>query len=251
MEVDLELLERASANCAAAYRAWSEGTGRRTRLWDDLSCADLELPESLPPNSATLLRRPEPGAIPDVVKRTSEFFGARPGGGYELWSLWRLPEPVAGVVDVWTCPCMIREPGGEARPAPAELEIVEADDAGTVRDAEALIAEVFGSGAAPGSTLSVECLGDEFRVWVGRVGGRPVTTAMAAVSAGFVGIYAVATAESARGHGYGEAVTWAATLSRPELPATLQASELGRPVYERMGYRTVAEFTVWDLPRLA
>ena len=49
--------------------------------------------------------------------------------------------------------------------------------------------------------------------------------------------------------GYGEAVTWAATLCLPELPATLQASPMGRPIYERMGYRTIAEFTVWDLER--
>jgi hypothetical protein len=38
-------------------------------------------------------------------------------------------------------------------------------------------------------------------------------------------------------------------MSRPELPATLQASSMGRPIYERMGYRTVAEFTVWDFER--
>jgi hypothetical protein len=44
-------------------------------------------------------------------------------------------------------------------------------------------------------------------------------------------------------------MTWAATMSRPELPATLQASSMGRPIYERMGYRTVAEFTVWDRHR--
>jgi len=55
----------------------------------------------------------------------------------------------------------------------------------------------------------------------------------------------VATLPEARGRGYGEAVSWAATLCRPELPATLQASSMGRPVYERMGYRSVADFTLW------
>jgi hypothetical protein len=220
--------------------------GRATRVWDDLSCADLELRVSLPPNNATLLRPP---TSTDVVERAAAFFANRPGGGYELWSLWPLLDAPAAATDVWTCPCMIREPGGDPRPSPDDLEIVEARDAPTILEAEALVAEVFGAPPAPRSVLTLDCVRDDFRVWVGRVDGRPVTTATAVVAAGFVGIYAVATAAGARGRGYGEAVTWAATLCRPELPATLQASPMGRTVYERMGYRTVAEFTVWDLER--
>jgi hypothetical protein len=76
-----------------------------------------------------------------------------------------------------------------------------------------------------------------------------VTTATAFIDDVFVGLYAVATTRAARGHGYGEAITWAATMCRPDLPATLQASELGGPVYARMGYRTLADFTVWELDR--
>lgn len=44
-------------------------------------------------------------------------------------------------------------------------------------------------------------------------------------------------------------MTWPATLCRPDLPATLQASSMGRPIYERMGFRTVAAFTVWERER--
>ena len=47
----------------------------------------------------------------------------------------------------------------------------------------------------------------------------------------------VAALPAARGRGVGAAVTWAATLCQPELPAVLVASDDGRPVYERMGYR--------------
>jgi len=118
-----------------------------------------------------------------------------------------------------------------------------------LREAGALIDEAFEIGGSPTPLLRTGCLGEAFRVWVGRVEGRPVTTATAYVSDGFVGVYAVATTADARGRGYGEAVTWAATLSRPDLPATLQASEQGRSVYERMGYRTVAEFVVWERDR--
>jgi len=83
------------------------------------------------------------------------------------------------------------------------------------------------------------------RFWLGRVDGRAASIAAASVSHGFVGIYAVATDPAFRGRGYGEALTWAATMFRPDLPATLQASPMGRPVYERMGFTTSAVFHCW------
>jgi hypothetical protein len=51
-----------------------------------------------------------------------------------------------------------------------------------------------------------------------------------------------------RGRGFGAAITWAATLAQPELPAVLIASDDGRPVYERMGYATICRFTLWMGP---
>lgn len=247
MLTDPDVLSRAVANCAGAYRTWADRLGKRSRVWEDLSCADLELPVALPPNNATVLRQPAQGEAGGLLERAKEFFDGQPGGPYELWSLWPIPE--LSEVQAWPVPCMIREPGGEGRPQPTELEIVEVDDARSIREAEALIDEVFEAHSEPGSLLTPACLDERFRVWVGRVEDRAVTTATAYIADGFVGVYAVATAPDARGHGYGEAMTWAATMSRPELPATLQASSMGRPIYERMGYRTVAEFTVWDRER--
>ena len=49
--------------------------------------------------------------------------------------------------------------------------------------------------------MTPECLDDDFRVWVGRVDGRAVTTAAAYISDGYVGLYAVATTPDARGRG--------------------------------------------------
>lgn len=48
-----------------------------------------------------------------------------------------------------------------------------------------------------------------------------------------------------RGRGYGETMTWHATLADAEAPSMLIASDLGRPTYERMGYLTLARFTPW------
>jgi len=244
-----ETLLRAAANCAGAYRAWAGGVGMPSRLWDDLSCGDLALPVNLPPNNATLLSPSAPANFEEVLERIAEFFAGRPGGGYQIWSAWPTPDLTADGYLGWSCPCMIRDAGGEAPMPPPELEIVDARDERALGEAESVVNEVYGAGAPPGSMFRPESVSDTFRVWVGRVDGRPVSSATAYVGDGFVGLYAVATAAEARGRGYGEAVSWAATNFRPDLPATLQASPMGRPVYERMGYRTVAQFTVWERDR--
>jgi GNAT superfamily N-acetyltransferase len=55
----------------------------------------------------------------------------------------------------------------------------------------------------------------------------------------------IATLESARGRGYGLALTAAAAAVDPSKPATLIASDLGRPVYDRLGFVAVMRFTYW------
>jgi GNAT superfamily N-acetyltransferase len=54
--------------------------------------------------------------------------------------------------------------------------------------------------------------------------------------------------EDCRGKGYGAALTWAATLADPSLPATLIASDPGQPVYERMGYVRLTRMSMWFRP---
>lgn len=60
------------------------------------------------------------------------------------------------------------------------------------------------------------------------------------LGAGVAGIYAVGTSEAARGKGIGTAITAVPLLdARAEgyHVATLQSSEMGFSVYERMGFR--------------
>jgi GNAT superfamily N-acetyltransferase len=137
-----------------------------------------------------------------------------------------------------------------AGPPPPELEIVDATEASALLEAARLVNDIFGGETDPSALLQPQLVDDRFRVWLGTVDGRPVSSATAYVGNGFVGVYAVVTAPDARGHGYGEALTWAATMHRPDLPATLQASVMGLPLHERMGYGSVAEFTVWECPRV-
>lgn len=79
--------------------------------------------------------------------------------------------------------------------------------------------------------------------WVAWLDGVPVAAAALFVGAGVAGIYNVCTAPEARGRGIGRAVTVAAIDegARLGLPiAVLGASEMGFPVYRRLGFREVS-----------
>ena len=86
------------------------------------------------------------------------------------------------------------------------------------------------------------------RLWIGFVDGHPVATAAAHAAAGVNDVEMIATLDGSRGRGYGAALTWAATTSDPTLPAILIASDLGRPVYERLGYAALTRWTMWLRP---
>jgi GNAT superfamily N-acetyltransferase len=240
-----------AANQGGAFHTWARRLGRPHGRWQDLVVGDLgsETPET---NVAGLLRRMDGASesyVDDVLDRVLGVFSRSGGGAVQLWSAWPTPDISGRGWRVHPVPGMVREPARAQPRTPPALEIIPAADPDTLAAAEQLISDVFRSRAQPGSVLTPDVLADDLVVWLGIVDGRPVATATTYVSDGLCGVYAVATAADARRRGYGEALTWAATLHRPELPAALQASPMGRPVYERMGYRRVVDFTVWQTAR--
>jgi len=84
------------------------------------------------------------------------------------------------------------------------------------------------------------------RLWLGFVEGRPVSCSTSYLVGEAVGVDHVATRPDAWGRGYGAAVAWQATGADPTRPALLEASELGRPIYARLGYRVIAEAVAWS-----
>jgi predicted GNAT family acetyltransferase len=65
------------------------------------------------------------------------------------------------------------------------------------------------------------------------------------VAAGVNHVEFVTTLPEHRGRGIGAALTWAATVADPALPAVLIASDDGRKVYEGLGYLSVSRWTLW------
>ena len=83
--------------------------------------------------------------------------------------------------------------------------------------------------------------------FVGYVDGTAVAAAALYLTHGVAGIGWVGCVPSARGRRYAEAVTWRAVregFRRGASFANLQASPMGRPVYERMGFATPTEYRV-------
>lgn len=82
-------------------------------------------------------------------------------------------------------------------------------------------------------------------MYTGYVEGEPVATSCLVVSHRVSGVYNVTTLEAHRRNGYGQAMTWHAVGRGAELRASissLQATPMGVPLYEHMGYRTVCVY---------
>ncbi len=144
-------------------------------------------------------------------------------------------------------PGMALAPGPEAPPAPEELRIEAVSDEDSL---DAFARAAFRGFGFPENAASLMLNPQlwsrpQVEAFVGSVEGEPVASAMLIVSGPVAGIYWVATVPEARRRGYGEALTWAAVAAGRRAGCTvasLQASVMGRPVYERMGFQHVIEY---------
>jgi len=87
--------------------------------------------------------------------------------------------------------------------------------------------------------------------YVGFVDRQPVATVSLLTAGGAAGIYNVATIERARGRGIGAAMTAAAVEAgrqRGLTTATLQASTMGRSIYESLGFRQACDLVPYRSP---
>jgi GNAT superfamily N-acetyltransferase len=125
------------------------------------------------------------------------------------------------------------------------VEAVHDDDG--VRTFGATFVEAFGMPDWAGSawvdaTRAVGVDEAPWRQYVGRLDGRPVATNMLFCGAGVATVFGVGTVPELRGRGLGAAITLAPLLEARERGyryAVLFATDLGAPVYRRIGFRDV------------
>jgi GNAT superfamily N-acetyltransferase len=83
------------------------------------------------------------------------------------------------------------------------------------------------------------------RAFVAWEGDEPVGIASAHLREGAVGIFGVGVIPGARGRGIASALSVIAARAFPADLAWLHATDMARTVYERLGFREVAEWEVW------
>jgi Acetyltransferase (GNAT) domain len=193
-----------------------------------------------------------------LLARAREFFAAR-GRGFALWARVGVAADEdllaaareAGLEGVYEMPEMIlsrraEEPqlasGAELRRVESEADLLAYwDVAASAYASLGFPPELFE--ANRGSRRPLE--DPDAAAFLALLEGEPAAVAMTIVTHGVAGVYWVGTVESARGVGLGRAVTAAATNAGLELggeAASLQASHMGRPIYEAMGYETIHDY---------
>jgi GNAT superfamily N-acetyltransferase len=130
------------------------------------------------------------------------------------------------------------------------LEIRQVRDAAGIDQHRMVVTDGFGS--APAVALGTTCaeLLDHpgCAVYVGYADGIPVVSGLGWRTGRTIGVYAIATIPSVRRRGYAAAMTARVVLdgvaSGCDL-AALQASEAGRPIYERLGFRVDVRYVAY------
>jgi GNAT superfamily N-acetyltransferase len=139
--------------------------------------------------------------------------------------------------------------------ASPELDIRRVADAVGIDAHRQAVTAGFGSDRAV--ALGTACLDlldrPECVVYVGYAAGDPVVSGLGWRTGQTIGVYSIATIESARRRGYGAAMTARVVVDGVVAGcdvAALQASEMGRQIYERLGFRTVVRYTAYVDPVL-
>lgn len=127
-----------------------------------------------------------------------------------------------------------------------ELRVLPSTEAAAHID---IVAEVFGIPREIFARFATPIVQrPDVTCYVGVVDGQPVTTGLGVLAADLVGIFSIATLGAHRGRGYGAAVTTrvaADGFARGARAAWLQASPMGFPVYERLGFTTPERWDCW------
>ena len=136
------------------------------------------------------------------------------------------------------------------------FQIRRVTDAAGVEDHRAVVTEGFGTA----SMVAVETTGFELlttrecTIYVGYADGLRVSAGLGWRSGRTIGVYAISTVPATRRRGYGEAMTARVVADGIAVGcdvAALQASDAGRPIYERLGFRVDVRYNPYTrLPRI-
>jgi len=199
----------------------------------------------------------------EFVARAKEFFAAR-GRGFSVWVRGGRAEDrdlaaaaeAAGLQLVYEMPEMTLPENPEPPELPPGAELCRLTTVEQAPDFWRVATTSYSDIGFPpevftGYTNHASLLAENVVAFLALLDGEPVGIAMTMVSHGVAGIYWVGSLEQARGKGIGRAVTTAVTNAGFNLGAdiaSLQASPMGKPIYEAMGYETAFEYQMFMSP---
>ncbi|MFJ8628081.1 GNAT family N-acetyltransferase [Kitasatospora sp. NPDC093550] len=150
----------------------------------------------------------------------------------------------------WQMPVMLRLPGPVEEPA---LEVIRVERPEDLQAAERVVIEGFELDGfqphRPGElfpTALIEQPGVD--VFIASIDGEAAGAGVSVLADGVGSHYWISTSSAFRSRGVGRAVMLGALAHLAELPATLTASKLGRPLYESLGYAVASPSTWWASP---
>jgi len=139
-----------------------------------------------------------------------------------------------------------------APPPPDGVEVLEITDPAGLDAVAATDAAGFGGDAGVTRRFLADGVLDDptQRVYAAMSDREMVGAGETSLADGVLGVFGVTTVPAARRRGIGAALTAHMIAERSDEAdlATLDASELGRGVYERLGFRTVTTREVWGPP---
>ena len=134
-----------------------------------------------------------------------------------------------------------------------EVEIVAVTDPAQLTDFAVVASEAFDAPLEAAGTLAPSSsLADDRCAWfIGYIDGDPAACGQLLRTADVAGVYSIGVRERFRRRGLGAAITTVVLAAGKDVGCAigvLQASPMGRPVYERMGFGTVTQYHSFSAP---
>lgn len=198
----------------------------------------------------------------ELIARARDFFRVRERG----FTVWARTIPAdrdlveaaaaAGLEEVYAMPEMVLDRRAEERPPGAGVELRRIASATEAGEYWQVAAAAYASLGFPPEIFAFYerhdgLLANNTATFLAHLDGRPAAIAMTIVTRGIAGIYWVGAIEEARGRGLGWTLTATAVNAGFDLGAevaSLQASSMGKPVYERMGFETIFDYRLLLCP---
>ena len=193
----------------------------------------------------------DPEALDGVYEELAEAYGEI-GANWTVW-VWPGHEAPAGLLEsrghvLDASPAaMIRDLEGVERPAPEALAGWTAEGDHTV--VGPLNDRAYGFDTDSFTRALARRPGESTHLYVVRDADEPVGCLMVTDHDGNSDVECVAVAPEARGRGISRYLLQHALVDAAERgneTSTLVSTALGYPVYERLGYRTVGRFAMWE-----